>query len=90
MSKSSGLHLVLVRGDDPSKAWHLFDQFVKTTGGNDVDVNNFRDLFHKWEKLDSGNGVLFTRSAYGEGGEMSAKVVKITVGGELKNEVHQK
>ena len=86
---NSGLRLVLVSGDNPMRAWPLFVTFVKTTGGDDVDVNNFRDLFHKWQKLDSGGGVLFTRSAYGKGGEMSAKVVDITLTGtELGNEVH--
>ena len=78
MSNNSNLHLVLIKGDDPTKAWAMFECFVKSTGGNDVNVNNDRDFFDQWKTLNLGDGVLFTRSAYGPAGVMTPKVVKIT------------
>ena len=91
MSNNNGLlHLLLRSGDDPVKAWGMFAEFVKSTGGNDVNINDDRGLFHLWENLDPRGDVLFTRSAYGPNGVMTATVVKITDVKVLENPMKKK
>lgn len=81
-------YLFLLRGEDPGKALERFKEFVKSTGGNDANVNNDLDLFYQWR--DSLNpvedGVLFTRSSHGPNGEMTAKVLTPTR--ELKSQTN--